>query len=113
MKKKARPSPADPKPVIESPGPPRAQLEKEMLEATRPIPGFEDTGLRYAGNEQMGYYPCIESGAVIVSATGNPIVWPTKAHLRLWADQWLLLQARQQSGIVVPQGTVPPPGQRN
>lgn len=73
-------------------------LAKELLESTKSIPGFEDTGLRYVGNNQRGFSPCIATGRVMVSDAGVPIVWPTMAHLRVWAFNYMV----QKSKIVIP-----------
>lgn len=41
--------------VLESVRPGVDQLAQELLTNTKPVPGFEDSGLRYAGNAQMGF----------------------------------------------------------
>lgn len=91
--------------VPESNRPTVEQLAQEMMDNTKPVPGFEDAGLRYAGSAQMGYFPCVPNGAVMVSNCGSPIIWPSLAHLRAWAHNHLM----QKSNIVIPTGGMPTP----
>jgi hypothetical protein len=77
-------------------------LLKGMLDATKPIPGFEDTDLRYAGNENMGYFPCMKNGSIVLLNRTAPLIFPTMAHLRMWAHG-----QSHESNIVIPKMGVP------
>lgn len=90
--------------VQESNQPTVDQLAKELMDNTKPVPGYEDSGLRYAGNANMGYFGCASNGAVMVGPGGTTIIWPTLAHLRAWAHNYLM----QKSNIVIPVGGFPP-----
>lgn len=81
-------------------------LQADMFAATKPIPGLEAIGMRYAGNDQQGFFPCNETGAVMLAQDGRPMLWPTMAHLRLWAHSYL---TQKPPMIVIPTGGLPPP----
>lgn len=61
-------------------------LNHEQFKQTTPIPGFE--ALRYAGNRNKGFWPCLGDGTCIRSSDGAPIHFGCMAHLRMWAFKW-------------------------
>lgn len=83
------------------------QLNQALIDFTAPIPGMEDTNMRYVGNDNLGYYPCMPDGGILQNQYGNYIVLPTMAHLRAWTVNFILQKQRQASGIVIPQGKIP------
>lgn len=82
-------------------------LAEGMLDATKPIPGLEGIELRYAGNEKIGFFPCMPDGSVMGTPIGLPIVLPTMAHLKMWVCSFIRQQQRQASNIVIPTLSVP------
>ena len=82
----------------------KEELLKKMKDETKPIPGLEDTDLRYAGNENMGYFPCMGNGSIVVGPGGSPMILPSITHLQVWA----LGQAGQGSRIVIPNLEIQP-----